>query len=308
MDEENDKAKKRSVIAIVVLSILVLLFLTSSIVLGVILVNKKDNSKNNDSDNEVVENEKSNISDKENNLEDNKEFEFDGNDNGEDISIIDSEVVRLHNLVSASTNDYDVYSSDSFLVKDMTPYDRAILARNLYKDKIVFIGENPYYYNGKQYFHTSKYEIDEQIVIDSYNSLFGEGYYSSENNEYCNILCCVMKYDATSKKYAGEQDGCGVVANDVDYYEFENIIRAVKYSDRLEITVSVMFVSDYNFENDYTYYYSDSKRTNKLPLDNVLIDEAKEYQRNNSLVFDRYTYIFKLNNGQYNYYGVYKNK
>lgn len=309
---KNTNNSNGNKIVIIMLSILLGLLIIISILLVVNVVNDKDTGKDKNEENSVVEKDKNNGVEKE--AVDSEEkvekepFDFDESDKGKEISITDSEVVRLFNLVSADLNQYDIFKSKQTLVSELTPDVRARLARNLYRDKLVSVGGNVYFHNGKQYVNNEKFEVDEQHVINAYNSLFGEGYYSTEYVAYCNILCCEMKYDAASKKYTGYQDACGVVASEYEYYEFEELIKAVEYSDRLELTVSVLYPYVGFYENNFRFYYRDYERTIKLPLDNVSYEEARSYQKTNADSLEQFTYVFKLNNNQYNYYGVYKTK
>lgn len=280
-NNKNNKNKNKNNI-IVVLCILwgIFLVIISALVMVIFFRDNKGNNNTSDDKSSIVggnsENDVNNITGE-----------------GGIISIDEAEVNRLYNLASASINNYNIFDKEKVLVSELSNSKRNELVKAIYSDKLVKTGSD----------WNTTYSIDEQYVKDAYDSFYGEGYYNSANDASCG-LCCTMKYDATSKKYVGTQGSCGAEIGDT---YLEEVIASKTYEDRLEITTSFVFASWNGDALNFEYFRDVNKNVN-LGWGTISLEDARSKQKTSADSLQQFTYVFKLNNGQYNYYGVYRTK
>ena len=87
----------------------------------------------------------------------------------------------------------------------------------------------------------------------------------------------------------------------------EEVIGSKTYEDRLEITTSFVFASWNGDALNFEYFRDVNKNVN-LGWGTISLEDARSKQKTSADSLQQFTYVFKLNNGQYNYYGVYRTK
>lgn len=274
---ENKNNKKN--IIIILLSILVVLLLIISIFLGYLVFGNENDKKE---DIEITDN----------NSGDNKKEE---EEKPEELSINDSVVVDLYKMtrVSAFTTGgifEEPYKNQKLTVDEMSDFYRAGIAANLYNDKVVSSDEIG-----------SLVYVSENYVKEAYNQIFGEGYYNT--SVPIHYHCMPLAYDSNNNRFTANWIPCGLAGVN---YSIDRVIKAVKYSDRIEITAVVWF----NDLEEGVYVDVDGNKklgiatadpTNETEITGF-VDKYKEQ-------LQHYTHTFKLNeNGSYNYYSIERTK
>lgn len=175
--------------------------------------------------------------------------------------------------------DTNVFNYEKRSVSEMSDEEKSSLAANIYSSSVNKI------YSG--------YSIDEEDVKDAFEVLFGIGSYNQMST--IKYGCTVLNYDVNNKRYYTESPDCGGTSSGSFY---EKIIKAVRYSDRIEITTAYVFIDaiDNNFYKDincstvvgnYTTTAENEKST--------FIDNNKDNLQQN-------TYTFKMDDNGFYYY------
>lgn len=208
------------------------------------------------------------------------------------------EVKYLHgmteysNMISNGINK-EVYGSKKLTVSEMS---------DAYKQNITssYYAGNVY---GQQTLDSTVY-VEASAVKAAYDLTFGEGHYKKDLA--AKFQCFDLKYDASQDRYTNTWIPCGIAGIN---YAYEVPLSAVKYDDRIEITVGVVFSY---FEDGF---YGDFEKTKKLvgniggDSNEALKNSYAALVNNNIDSVSQYTYTFKLNkNGFYNYYSVERTK
>lgn len=153
------------------------------------------------------------------------------------------------------------------------------------------------------------YSIKEEDVRAAYEQIFGPNTFQRPAS--INLGCGDYTYNSQTKKYVNNKSGCGGASA---FSAEQDIIRATKYKDRIEITSAVCFVSgaDNALFKDYEKRekirdLTESDLTNTV--DNPASTRIKQYIQQDKDKLTQYTYTYKLgSDGFYYYIGVEKTK
>ena len=148
--------------------------------------------------------------------------------------------------------------------------------------------------------------IPEEDIKESYYKIFGSSVeFKTESLDGNDCGLTAFTYDSGSKVYKESVNGCGGTA--LPYYETK-IIKAVKYSDRIEITEKVVYVElewDESSSETYQFVYTNKDKTNKLATvssnEEISIDDYLDR-------LDSYKYTFKKDGDNYYFYSSEKVK
>lgn len=275
MSEKQEKNVKKSNGGVIILSIILVLviFAFAGYVLfdqGIISFGKDNNTM----EEEVKENE------------------------GVKLDINSVEVKYLHGMTAYSQMINNNINSEVYGNKKLTVTEMS----DAYKQNITssFYAGNVY---GQQTMDSQVY-VDAKAVKNAYDLTFGEGHYKKELA--AKYQCFDLKYDAAQDRYTNTWIPCGLAGVN---YAHEVPLSAVKYDDRIEIIVGVVF----SYIEDG--FYGDFEKTKKLAgniggdSNEALENSFKALVNNNIDSVSQYTYTFKLNkNGFYNYYSVERTK
>lgn len=209
------------------------------------------------------------------------------------IDIDDESIISLFKNSHASVigPDSKIFQNDELKVENMDEDYKWNLASNIYYDKSVNVG--------------NKLELKESDVKNAYESIFGPKTYNRPNE--IKTICEVFKYNEISKKYEAQTGGCGGATA---FGEYEKIVKATKYNDRIEITSAVIFT-----DGQTNAMYKDYDKKEKIKdlteedlvntVDNPSEKRFKDYVIENKDKLDNYVYTYKLNeDGFYYYTGV----
>lgn len=207
----------------------------------------------------------------------------------EDIDINNEKIIELFTnshafgLIGIDAN---IYNRDQLNLEEMTDDYKMMLAARLYNDKI----------------ETTEYssEVKEEYVKNAYEKIFGPNTYTKKNE--IKSGCQIYKYDENTKSYKAGPAGCGGATTSNVY---EEIIKATKYDDRIEITSAAVFTVENTLYKDY----NNTQKLGELLVSDLERSKMKEYVIKNKDNLEKYTYTYKLNDdGFYYYTGVKKVK
>ena len=146
---------------------------------------------------------------------------------------------------------------------------------------------------------TITYYITEDTLKNIYERTFGPNTYSKVSQ--ITDGCLTLTYDTAAKRYSYTgTSGCGGTSA---FSAYENIIKATKYSDRIEIVSAVFYESPEGIYKDYkqttvlgenTFYsndYTEEARDNS----------RKQYLESNKDNLEQYTYLYTLNDDGFYY-------
>lgn len=197
-----------------------------------------------------------------------------------DMAHVDDSCILLHQ---------EVFDSKKLLVNDMSSVYRSQLTSKYYSNQVF---EGPYDSNG----YSLMYVLEDN-VRNAYDLVFGPGSGSAITSIRYGIYD--LKYNPEMKRFDGYITGGGGWV--CDYFD-EEIISAIKYRDRIEITTVVWFMF-----NEKEGIYKDLDGNLKLEFnadgasENIISDFVNTYKDE----LQTYKYTYKLNdNGFYNYYSV----
>ena len=278
-DGEIEEAKiiiKKNKTLVVLSSI----FLILIVILGLLIINTKNIIKNK----KVDENKKEKLinpktHDEVNSKKNETEEEF-----YEEIDIDESIKELLYTVHSHrdSSGDSTIYNSDGLTIDKMSDYYKFELACNIYCPKV-----------NKNTSSSILGEIDEEVVKESYEKLFGENTYKSlEQIPYYNND---LIYDENGRYLTTVLNSSGEST-----LSSKEVILNVKKSDKeLLITTAVLFV-----EKNYLVICRDYNCMKTLErLKNFGENYFIEYINNNKEDLMQYTYKFKIEEDNYYYNG-----
>ena len=146
---------------------------------------------------------------------------------------------------------------------------------------------------------TITYYITEDTLKNIYERTFGPNTYSKVSQ--ITDGCLTLTYDTAAKRYSYTgTSGCGGTSA---FSAYENIIKATKYSDRIEIVSAVFYESPEGIYKDYkqttvlgenTFYSNDYTEEAR---DNL----RKQYLESNKDNLEQYTYLYTLNDDGFYY-------
>ncbi len=206
-----------------------------------------------------------------------------------DVDIDSPNVKHLFNLVHKDFVSVDgvIYKNKKLTVNEMDDFYKFSLASNLYSGVAV---RNNY----AQENQITAY-LDEEVVKDYYEVLFGKGTYKQVEKIPYN--CTDMYYDTVHRRYVTTNQVCGSIS---PFSSYEKIIDAKKDDEHLYITGAVVFAEGFTgslckddvCENVIDNYPSNTTDENYFY---EYIDKNKDKLMN-------YTYTFKLNDDGFYYY------
>lgn len=281
----------------VLLTILILLLLIGSCIIGGFLGNKFFQFEKNIEN--KVKNNKSNTSNKTNKSDDYKEIE------------VDSLITDLYNSVISPTFCVDdvMYKSKGMKVEEFSERYKNLIASNSYNNMI--INEN----TG----NNVKYIVEEKYVKYGYEKVFGKGSYTS-GQKIATLCQSNFKYDSEKKIYTEEGGGCGGTCVTIVR---TSIVKTLKNSKNLKIVVANAFLEpemngdvvtgkDLIYKDiDKKYLIGEEKEVLGEEFVNEMYktDSLQKYVDNNKDNLQQYTYTFELDdNGFYKYIGFERTK
>lgn len=181
-----------------------------------------------------------------------------------------------------------IYEQGGSTVDSMTTAYRFDLASNGFLDKITSYTQP----TAEGYYA----EIKEKIVQEEYEKLFGPNTYQAVATMTAG--CNEFTYDPAGKRYVTKSYGCGGTSS---FSSHEEIIKAVKYENRIEI-ISAAVYADGETNSIYKHY----NRTGKLATLPKTSQEITTYIKTNKDNLEQYTYTFKLNKDGFYYYSQVK--
>ncbi len=205
------------------------------------------------------------------------------------VDIDSPSIKNLFNLVHRDFLAVDevLYGNKKLNVSEMEDYYKFGLASNLYTGEAV---RNNYALENE----ITAY-IDENVVKDKYEIIFGKGTY--KKIDLIPYSCTDMHYDTVNIRYVTTNQACGVES---PFNAHEKIIKSMKKDKELLIVGAVVFsesytgslCSDYECKNIIDNY--SSRVTNKEYFYDYIDDNLDKLQQ--------YTYKFKLNDDGFYYY------
>ena len=180
-----------------------------------------------------------------------------------------------------------LYRDGGYQVKNMTAEEKvALLSRQWYPEVTeVMTGtvDNPSYH----------YELDEEVLKNIYNSFYGVNTY--QNVSSISDGCLTLTLDSQSRKYVYDgTSGCGGASN---FQVQEEIIKAIRYNDRIEIVGVALYYDENGFYKDYN---------KEELLDTGIIDVSEnaisEYINNHQEELEQYCYTYYLGEDGFYYF------
>ena len=206
-----------------------------------------------------------------------------------DVKLSNKEMNRLFNIVKVSANNCENYNSaKSLKAKELSEKCKFNIASKIYGNYLVEAED------GLRY-------ILESDVSYSYESLFGEGKYKSQE---------IIPYGENMSLLYSESDGYYFVHNGIGDYSNENV--------SYEKILSAKKDKNYLYINSAVLYYEPNNRVICVDYDcEEVLDTISEgdntssyfdlYIEHNNKKLNRYKYTFKLDkNGFYKYVGFEK--
>lgn len=276
MSEKQEKSVKKSNGGVIILSIILVLVIL--VFAGYVLFDQGIISFGKENNNTVEEEVKEN--------------------KGVKLDINSVEVKYLHGMTAYSQMINNNINSEVYGNKKLTVAEMS----DAYKQNITssFYAGNVY---GQQTMDSQVY-VEAKAVKDAYDLTFGEGHYKKELA--AKYQCFDLNYDASQDRYTNTWIPCGLAGVN---YAYEVPLSAIKYDDRIEITVGVVF----SYIEDG--FYGDFEKTKKLTgtiggANTEALEQSYRTLVNNNIdSVSQYTYTFRLNkNGFYNYYSVERTK
>lgn len=137
------------------------------------------------------------------------------------------------------------------------------------------------------------YELDEKVLRNLYNSFYGVNTYQSVSS--ISNGCLTLTLDSQSGKYVYDgTGGCGGTSN---FQVQEEIIKAEKYSDRIEIIGAALYYDENGFYKDYN---------KKEVLDTKITDVSEkvisEYINIHQNQLEKYLYTYHLDKDGFYYF------
>ena len=219
---------------------------------------------------------------------DNLSFSF-GHNSNFDVKLSNKEMNRLFNIVKVSANNCENYNTaKSLKAKELSEKCKFNIASKIYGNYLVEAED------GLRY-------ILESDVSYSYESLFGEGKYKSQE---------IIPYGENMSLLYSESDGYYFVHNGIGDYSNENV--------SYEKILSAKKDKNYLYINSAVLYYEPNNRVICVDYDcEEVLDTISEgdntssyfdlYIEHNNKKLNRYKYTFKLDkNGFYKYVGFEK--
>ena len=190
-----------------------------------------------------------------------------------------------------------IYRDGGYKVSDMSEEDKIILLSKQWSPLV------EHYSTGTSPNLTTTYYLDEDTLKDIYERTFGPNTYSTVS-QISGGLCATYTYDAANKRYSHIGDlTCG---GTTAFTAYEKIISATRYSDRIEIISSVVYLDGMSNQ-----MYKDYNKTTSLG--ELLINENTnsnqeerkntydQYIEDNKDSLEQYTYIYTLNEDGFYY-------
>ena len=262
-----ENKKSRGVIIFIIFLILCIAGLVSYILIDKDIIKLSNSNK---------ENNQINIT------EDKQEAE---DDKGISIDITNENVITLYN--NAHQSKTQIYKEGGYKVSEMSEEDKFTLLATqwhpLMEQKSSSNPDNP---NWTLY-------LDEDTLKNIYERTFGPNTYH-QVNQITDGVCTTLTYDATQKRYSyvGKY-GCGGYSA---FSAHEKIIKATKYSDRIEIISAVVY-SDAMSDQMYKDYNKTTSLGGLLPDEN----SYDKYIEDNKDNLEQYTYTYTLNKDGFYY-------
>ena len=238
---------------------------------------------------EYFSKEKEVVSNNSNNTDNNKVTD----DGFTKVSIDSPNIKNLFNLVhrAFTSGDGTIFNNKKLNVSEMDDLYKFSLASNLYTGEAV---RN----NTAKENEITAY-IDEEIVKEKYEVIFGTGTY--KRLDEIPYSCTSMYYDAAHRRYVTTNQICGSIE---PFSTHEIIIDAKKKDKELFITSAVVFAESYTGT-----VCKDYQCKNIIDSYSTLISEDeyfKNYIEKNKDKLMQYTYKFKLNDDGFYYYQGFK--
>lgn len=199
-----------------------------------------------------------------------------------DMAHVDDSCVLLHR---------EVFNNKKLLANDMLSEYKSQLASRYFG---TYVLEGAHDANGYSLIY-----VGEDRVRDAYDLIFGNGSGDAVTSVKYGIYD--LKYNPTMKRFDAYVTGGGGWTCDV--YQ-EEVIKAVKYNDRVELTTVVWFMFN-DKEGIYRDVYGEEIIVDDFDWGTDGDDSVNVFLNTYQQQLQTYRYTFKLNdNGFYNYYSV----
>ena len=209
----------------------------------------------------------------------------------EELDVNNENIKDMFNTVHDSfvfgNIDSEIYGNKKLSTSEMENNYKFKLAGRIFYDKMNQISSSN---------EMMIYEIAEEDVKSAYERIFGPNSYNQVSK--FSLGCGDYNYDSNKKVYSLLQPGCGGTTS---FGAFENIIKVLKYEDRIEIIGAVVFA-----DQETSVLYKDYSRTTKLSEFNCATTNYETYFEtyinDNKDNLQQYTYTFKLGDDGFYYY------
>lgn len=215
------------------------------------------------------------------------------------LDLNDPNVYKLYSMAHGPMNMgamYNQYYEEKKLTSDIPYEEKLFFASTTYSSSI-------YSFTDQKTMETVYY-LSPDAVKNALEYVFANVEYKQVDT--IPYLCGYLKYDSKKEQYIGTLACGGNIGGGI----VENIVKAEKYSDVIEITSAIAYYtpgSTYDYE-----VFKDSQSNDVIVGFSYEDDFSKEmsnYMRNNFEKFNRYKYTFKLNKyGFYKFYSIEKVK